>query len=276
MLRIALFIAVIMMLLTTGTPGFCQSIPVPYPGPQTGVRPCTPNQPVRSIQPVARSVNVTVPVPQPPKSYISPGCAAPPYCPPGASAAAPSRPMPVRVDIAVRPEAFDQRYPVPVVYRDPGFFGPIVQHSVGLVGAVVAAPFRVAEMLCPLEASACPQRKQCGPPPCAMNQGCSRPAAPPQWVGKCPMPITQPMPPCPPVMTCAPTGPSVAPLPPGLCAPPCRPNFPPKLLEEYQFPQFEAQDLLSGIWNLPGTLIRTGRVAGDMHGTSPCAPLVGW
>ena len=46
----------------------------------------------------------------------------------------------------------------------------------------------------------------------------------------------------------------VAPLPP--CAP-CAPcavlTSPPQLVEEYQFPQFEAQNLFSGIWNLPGS-----------------------
>ena len=56
--------------------------------------------------------------------------------------------MPVRVDIAVHPEMRDQRRPVRVVYRDPGFLGPIIAHSVGLVGAAVAAPFRIVEMLC--------------------------------------------------------------------------------------------------------------------------------
>jgi len=265
MLRAALLFVVVIMLVVTGALGFCQGIPAPYSGSQVGVQSCSPRQPV---QPVARSVNVTVPVPQPPKSCIPPRYAAPPYCGPVASAPAPTRPMPVRVDIAVRPETLDQRYPVPVVYRDPGFFGPIVRHSVGLVGAVVAAPFRVAEMLVPLEASTCPQPKQCSPPPCAMNQGCSRPTAPPQWVGKCPVPITQPMPPCPPVFACAPAGPSVAPLPPFASPPPCGPFMPPAVVARDEEPPCAPQSLLGGLVQLPFTLAERGRLFGDMDGPS--------
>jgi hypothetical protein len=29
---------------------------------------------------------------------------------------------------------------------------------------------------------------------------------------------------------------------------------------------------LSGIWNFPGRLIRSGRFAGDIHKVSPCGP----
>jgi len=271
MLRIALLFVVVLMLLAASVPAFSQGVPAPYPGSQADVRSCAPRQPVQ--QPVARSVGVTVPIPQPPKSCIPPGYAGPQYCPPGATAAAPTRPMPVRVDIAVRPEAFDQRYPVPVVYRDCGFFGPIIRNSVGLVGAVVAAPFRLAETLFPLEASACPQRKQCGPPPCMMNRGCSQPAAP-QWAPKCPPPITQPMAPCPPVLTCAPIGPSMAPLPPCAPVPPCGPFMPPAVVARDEEPPCAPQSLLGGLAQLPFTLAERGRLFGDMGNPSgwagPC------
>lgn len=234
-----------------------------------------PNAAQQRIQPVARSVQVTVPVPQPPAPYGRRAyLPSPMYCPQPSPVTAPPRPMPVRVDIAVRPD-HDQRHLVPVVYRDPGFLGPIVSHSVGLVGATIAAPFRVAEMLFPVEAPACRPKQPCGPSARPLNCG-QRPPVGPPFAQKCPMPLAQPASPCCPVLACAPPGPSVAPLPP--CGPPpsCGPNLPPALVEEYRFPQFEAQDLLSGIFNLPGNLIRTGRFVGDMHKTSPSAPAMGW
>jgi hypothetical protein len=232
--------------------------------------------PQQRIQPVARNVQVTVPVPQPPRPYGRPAyLPSPMYCPPAAPATAPSPPVPVRVDIAVRPEGCDRRHLVPVVYRDPGFLGPIVCYSVGLVGATIAAPFRVAEMLCPLDAPACRPKQRCGPSTRPLGCGYPPRVSPPV-TPKCPVPLAQPAPPCCPVLACAPTGPSVAPLPP--CGPPpsCGPNLPPALVEEYQFPQFEPQNVLSGIWNLPGSLIRTGRFAGDLGKTSASARTSGW
>jgi hypothetical protein len=224
------------------------------------------------VRPVVRNVQVTVPISQPPRPCSPPVCLPPSiYCPPSRSATTPPPPLPVRVYIAVRPEECDQRCPVPVVYRDPGFLRPIVYHSVGLLGATVAAPFRVAEMFCPLRAPACPPKQWCAPAPRPLNCG-YQPPVNPLFAPKCPVPITQPAPPPCRLFACAPPGPSVAPLP--SCAAPqlCGPNLPPSLVEEYQFPQWEAQDLFSGIWNLPGRLIRSGRFAGDIHGTSPCAP----
>lgn len=226
--------------------------------------PCAARQPIP--QPVARSVSVKVPISRTP-------LALPPY-PCGEVRDRQSQPMPVRVDIAVRPEEYDQRHPVPVVYRDPGFLGPIISHSVGLIGSAIAAPFRVAEMLCPLEAPACPPSRWCGPTSRPRNCGYPPPAAP-QFSPQCPAPITQPVS-CRPVLGCAPPGPSVAPLPPCAALPACGPNLPPALVEEYQFPQLESQSLFSGIWNLPGSLIRSGRLAGDIHKTPPCGPPRGW
>jgi hypothetical protein len=225
------------------------------------------------VQPVARSVQVTVPMPRPPRPCGATVCLPPPmHCLPPGSATAPSPPMPVRVDIAVRPEECDQRYPVPIVYRDPGFLGPIIYHSVGLIGAAIASPFRVAEMLCPLEASACPSKQRCGPTSRPLNC-CYPPPAAPQSASKCPAPITPPVS-CRPVLGCAPPGPSVAPLPSCAALPPCGPNLPPALVEEYQFSQLESQNLFSGIWNLPGSLVRSGRLAGDIQKTPLCTPPV--
>ncbi|AFM28039.1 hypothetical protein [Desulfomonile tiedjei] len=270
MVRIFLVFTLFIMVCVSSGPVLCQSFPTAYPGSLPGVRPCTPQ---RQMQPVARSVNVTVPVPQPPKPYMPPTCAPAPYCPPPA-AAAPSRPMPVRVDIAVRPEACDRARPVPVVYRDPGFLGPIISHSIGLIGATIAAPFRVAEMLCPLDAPACPPKRPCGPPPYPANCGYPPPAAP-QFAPKCPVPITQPVAPCPPALTCAPCGPSVAPLPPCASPPPCAPFIPPAVVERDQEPPCAPQSLLGGLMQLPFTLAERGRFIGDMgRSTATAGPAV--
>lgn len=266
MMRVTLVFSLIVLAFVSSSPALCQSVPGTYPGALPGVRPCAPQRPA---QPVARSVNVTVPVPQPPKPYFPTACAPLPYCPPPAAAMAPSRPMPVRVDIAVHPETCDQRRPVPVVYRDPGFLGPIISHSIGLIGATIAAPFRVAEMICPLDAASCAPRRPCGPPPAA-NCGYPPPCAP-QFVPKCPAPITQPVPPCPPVLTCAPCGPSVAPLPPCASPPPCGPFMPPAVVERDEEPPCAPQSLLGGLIQLPFTLANRGRLIGDMGRPSPGA-----
>ena len=219
-----------------------------------------PRQPVG--QPVARTVSVQVPVP----------CAPPvlPPCSSGEVRYGPSRTLPVRVEVAVRPEPGCDSRRIPVAFRDPGPLQPIISNGVGLIGAALAAPFRVAEMLCPLPQRTCKPMR-------ALSCGPMHPAPPMS-------PVCHPMPlpclggphACLQPVACAPVGPAVAPLPPASCAPRCGPNVPPRLVEEYQFPQYEAQDLLSGIWNFPGTLIRTGRLAGDIHKTSPCGPPAGW
>ena len=219
-----------------------------------------PRQPVG--QPVARTVSVQVPVP----------CAPPvlPPCSSGEVRYGPSRTLPVRVEVAVKPETACDNRQLPVRFRDPGPLQPIISCGVGLVGSALAAPFRLAEMFCPLPPRPCkPMRApSCGPmhPGPPMSPACY-PMLLPCLGG--PHACLQPA-------ACAPVGPCVAPLPPASCAPRCGPNLPPRLVEEYQFPQYEAQDLLSGVWNFPGMLIRTRRFAGDIHKTPPCAPPVGW
>ena len=274
MVRVTLFFTLFVMLLGASGSAICQSIPPSYPGNYPAVRPCAPRQ---AVQPVARSVTVTVPMPQPPRLCGPPQYAPSPYCQPlcgpplcapsrccqPPAATAPARPMPVRVDIAVRPETCDQRCPVPVVYRDPGFLGPIIRNTVGLVGATIAAPFRVAEMLLPLDPP-CPPRRQCAPP-CPVNCGY------PQFAPKCPVPVTQPVYRGP-VFTCAPCGPSVAPLPSCAPPPPCGPFMPPAVVELDEEPPCAPQSLLGGIMDLPSRLLQRGRLIGDL-GRSPAGVL---
>jgi hypothetical protein len=154
---------------------------------------------------------------------------------------------------------------VPLYVRDPGPVRPIIQHTIGLAGAALALPFRIAEMLCPVPKAPC---KPMNPPSCGPNI-----PVPPRTPVCYPMqPHAGCFPACPRPVVCGPVGPAVAPLPQAPCIPACGPNLPPMLLEEYQFPQAEPQNLLSGIWNFPGRLLRNGRFAGDIHEVSPCAP----
>lgn len=259
MVRSAFMFAILATLLCASQTGLCQSVPFPVRSSGSFVRPCGPQIPAHPAPPVARSVNVTVPLPQTTQVQIPRPCGSvAPYCQPAAPP--PSRPMPVRVDIAVRPESCDRRHPVPVVYRDPGFLGPIVAHSVGLVGAAIAAPFRIVEMFCPVPVQPCPQRccQRPAPNPCGYQQPI------PAFVPKCPVPCTQPVPPCRPVFACAPQGPSVAPLP--SCAPPqpCGPFMPPAMVQRDEEPPCAPQSLLGGLINLPSTLITRGRLVHDL------------
>jgi hypothetical protein len=213
-----------------------------------------------AAQPEVRTVGVQLPVPCAPSVL--------PPCPSGEVRYGPSRTMPVRVEVAVKPEFPCDGRRIPVMFRDPGPLQPIISHGVGLIGATIAAPFRIAEALCPCPQQTCKPARAlpCGPmPPAPPMSPVCHPAHAPcvSDPHACPQPVAW-----------APVGPTVAPLPSASCAPRCGPNVPPRLVEEYQFPQYEAQDLLSGLWNLPGTLIRTGRVAGDIHKDAPCAPPV--
>lgn len=174
-------------------------------------------------------------------------------------------PVPHKVPPFCGPETVHDPKLVPLYVRDPGPVKPIIQCTVGLAGAALALPFRIAEILCPVPKKAC---KPVNAPCCAPNI-----PVPPRTPSCHPMqPPAGCFPACPRPGVCAPGGPAVAPLPPAACAPACGPNIPPMLVEEYQFPALEPQNLLSGIWNFPGSLIRSGRFAGDIHKTSPCAP----
>ena len=193
----------------------------------------------------------------------------PPPCPSGEVRYGPSRTLPVRVEVPVRLDTCCDSRKIPATFPHPGPLQPIISSGVGLVGAVLAAPFRVAEMFCPLPQRTCkPMRTiSCGPTYPA-------PPTPPVWY-PAHLPWLSGPHACPPPLVSGPVGPAIAPLPPAPCAPRRLPNVPPRLVEEYQFPQYEAQDLLSGIWDLPGTLIRSGRLAGDIHEKPPCGPPAG-
>lgn len=266
MVRSTLTFGFLLTFLCASHPGLCQSLPFPNSSYQSRSRQCMPKLSAQPAPPVARSVNIAVPVPQAPHPCVprTYGPGARYGCPPVATAP-PPRPMPVRVGITVHPETRGQRRPVSVVYRDPGFLGPIICHSVGLVGAAISAPFRIAEMLCPLPTQPC--RPRCSPAPQPPRCGSQRQPVP-CFVPKCPVPCTAPAPPCGLRLACAPPGPSVAPLPPCATPQPCRPFMPPALVARGEEPPCAPQSLIGGLVNLPSRLLKRGRFVADMGGTS--------
>lgn len=264
MVRGLFIYCVFIVLLMSNASASCQGIPTIRPMSPNNYA-CVPRKPTQRVQPVVRTVNATVRVPSPNRPNYGPGSfPSQPWCPPAPPVAAPSGPLPVRVEVSVRPESFEQRRPVPVVYRDPGFLGPIVRHTVGLAGATVAAPFRVLEMLVPLDATPGRTGRRCGPPR-PQNCGYKQPAAP-RFAPPCPRPVTRPAYACVPRVGCAPPGPFVAPLPPCSAPSGCGPYMPPAMVERE--PPRAPQSLLGGVLDLPFRLLSRGRVLGDMGSTT--------
>lgn len=186
---------------------------------------CAPAPRTQPKHPVVRTWNVNVPFPQ-----CAGSAGLPASVPPRTHRTPPSPlsqygPMPTRVDIAIHPETCDQRSQVPVVYRDPGFMGPIISNSVGLIAASIAAPFRLAEMLCPLDAPPCPPKKPLGSSLTMAKCGCSTPMGA-RFAPHSPVSRAQPIS-CSPVPSRVLPGPSVAPLPRGAPHQPYGPCVPP-------------------------------------------------
>lgn len=235
---------------------------------------CPPQpEPARAIE---RTVGISVPVPAPPPvaCHMPPRCGY--ACPPQVNRL-PPRPaqVPVRVNVSVAPQGPENARMVPVVYCSPGPIKPVVKHTVGLAGAIVALPFRVADMFLPVyhPALSLQGSRGCGqgnghrgpvPYPCGPPPACGPPP---------PMPMACAPPPCGIPMKCAPRGPSVAPLPRPDHPQPCGPYLPPRMVEDAELPCLEPSGLLSGLVNLPFRVLQQGRVLGDMniHGSGgPC------
>ena len=159
MLRTVVVLGFVIVIINQAEIGICQNVPASWSRGHASPVFCSPQQP-HQAKAVARTVQVTVPLPRPAPPVCGP---IPSLCPPVPYRPKDTRSMPVRVEVAVRPEGFEQRNPVPVVYRDPGFLGPMIRHGVGLVGATVSAPFRVAEMLVPVGCA--PPAEACRPAP---------------------------------------------------------------------------------------------------------------
>ena len=126
--------------------------------------------PHRSAQPkpVPRTVNVTVPVPHKAPQAM---CAPYPCCPPAPPVSRRPASMPVQVQVSVQAAPSRDGSCARLVYRDQGPIKPILQYGTALIGATIAAPFRLADMFleCRTRRACRPmvpvcQAPRCGPP----------------------------------------------------------------------------------------------------------------
>ena len=136
---------------------------------------------------------------------------------------------------------------VPMTCEKPGPIRAIAFYTVGLIKSTVAVPFRLLETVIPLS-----KNSDCEP----VRRVGSRPFACQPQPG---------FPMCRPAMSgCSPASPQLAPLPGFSNQPQCSAFLPPHVVKEYEFPPTESDNLLTGLWNLPATLLRQGRITGDI------------
>jgi hypothetical protein len=199
-MRITIFFSLFIVLFATSVPVLCQGIPGCYRPPVPRVDPRITRSP--APPPVARTVQVDVPVPCPPV-----GCGAPMPCTPrpcgrpACSPPPPTQPVQVRVDVVVRPEGPMPCAPQRFCCENPAVFEPIFYQAAGLVQSLIAAPLALGETFMahpvPLPMPA-PTPVPCWRPPAA--------ACPPCFQT---MPPARCMSPCPPPLRCVPPGPPV-------------------------------------------------------------------
>jgi hypothetical protein len=200
MLRISVWVGVFVLVLASSAVGLCQVVQPALPGYQPGINPCKP-QP--RAEPVVRNVQVDVPVPCAPPAGCMPftGCSPHPYCAPPCPPPCPTRPVNVKVEVVVRPEAPKPCVPQTFCCENPPVFEPFICQAVGLVQSVIVSPLGLGEMFMghpvPLPLPI-PTPMPCWRQPVAMRPPCFQPP-----------PGTQCMPPpCPPQARCALPGPS--------------------------------------------------------------------
>ena len=137
--------SVLIVLLLASVPALSQGVPGCYPSPLPSVNRCLPSRPA---PPIARTVRVDVPVPCAPV-VCGPAlpcpqhpCARPVCAPPP-----PTRPVQVRVDVVVRPEAPKLCPPQRFCCENPPVFEPIFCQAAGLAKSLIAAPLFLGERL---------------------------------------------------------------------------------------------------------------------------------
>jgi hypothetical protein len=152
---------------------------------------------------------------------------------------------------------------VPLPYREEGPVRSIVINAVGLLKATIQLPFRAIEAVLPVNRPK-PCAPVCGRPqlPCCGNP------IPPQICPSPPIPACGVRP-----AACAPQGPVVGPLPRQDANIGCGgPQLPPQLVQEHRLPPVEPNNLLQGIINLPGAVVRDDRWFGDLFRDNPNGP----
>ncbi|MFH0958584.1 MAG: hypothetical protein V1897_07750 [Pseudomonadota bacterium] len=151
---------------------------------------------------------------------------------------------------------------VPLTYREEGPVRSIVINAVGLLKATIQLPFRAIEAVLPVNRS-----KPCAPV-CGRPQPpvCGNPM-PPTFCASPPIPACGVRP-----VACAPSAPCVGPLPRQAAPNCCGPQLPPQLVQEHRLPPVEPNNLLQGIINVPGAIVRDDRWFGDLFRDNPNGP----
>lgn len=151
---------------------------------------------------------------------------------------------------------------VPLTYREEGPVRSIVINAVGLLKATIQLPFKAIEAVLPVNRSK-PCAPVCvGPPP-----QCPPCPVPARICGPCPPPGCRMVP-----AACAPPAPCVGPLPRQAAPNGCCSQLPPQLVQEHRLPPVEPNNLLQGIINLPGAVVRDDRWFGDLFRADPNGP----
>lgn len=219
MMRIVFILGLFIASCLSSSSGLCQGVPGCFPRPYPPAQQCTGPRPE---PPITRTVQVDVPMPCPPAPcgppmVCRPHPCAPPVCAPPPC---PTKPVQVRVDVVVRPEAPKRCAPQTFCCENPPVFEPILCQAAGLIHALIAAPLGLGE------------RFMGHPVPNALPV----PTPMPFWrlqAARCtscaqPPPITPCYQPCPPPARCALPGPPVKVRP--SCVPvsarACPPNGP--------------------------------------------------
>ena len=195
----------------------------------------------------------------------APSCCAPVPAPcgpaqPGACQNFPSQYRPVPPPVKVG--SCEPRL-VPLTYREEGPVRSIVINAVGLLKATIQLPFKAIEAVLPVNRSK-PCAPVCGgpPPPCPANP------MPPEF---CPSPPSR--------RVVVPRSPALRRvLSWGHCLVRTRligcggPQLPPQLVQEHRLPPVEPNNLLQGIINIPGAIVRDDRWFGDLFRADPNGP----
>jgi hypothetical protein len=221
MLRHSVWLWCLFLVFVTCGSGLCQGIPgclPPFiPAPQS----CAVSRPAPP-PPITRTVQVDVPVPCAPSpcgptNICAPSPCAPPVCqPPLCAPPQPTRPVQVRVDVVVRPEAPKPCVPQRFCCENPPVFEPFFCGAARLIQSLIVAPLGIGERLMGHPVPV--------PLPPATPIPCWRMCAPTSPVCVQPPPASQCMPPCPPA-GCAPSGVPVKAR--QVCIPVSAPTYPP-------------------------------------------------
>ncbi len=144
MLRYCMWLSVVVLLVSLTTIGNCQA---PQPRSWGGHPHMSFCKPPQQARPVSRTVRVDVPVPCPSTSPCAPVAACVPYsrCAPPCPPRQATRPVNVRVDVVVRPEAPKKCVPKRYCCENPPVFEPFFCRAANMLGSMIVAPLCLGE-----------------------------------------------------------------------------------------------------------------------------------